>query len=121
MSADDETRAAVDRFNEAFNRHDVDAVMAAMTDDCVFENTSPPLGRRYEGQAEVRAAWDEFFAASPTAHFDGEDMFVAGDRCVVQWRYSWTNDDGSQAVLRGVDLMRVRDGLVAEKLSYVKG
>ena len=60
--------------------------MAAMTDDCVFENTSPPNGQRYEGQAQVRAAWEEFFAASPTAHFDGEDVIVAGDRCVVQWR-----------------------------------
>ena len=62
---DSATAEAVDRFNEAFNRHDVDAVMAAMTDDCVFENTSPPNGQRYEGQAQVRAAWEEFFAASP--------------------------------------------------------
>ena len=86
------TADAVDRFNEAFNRHDVDAVMAAMTDDCVFENTSPPNGQRYEGQAQVRAAWEDFFAASPDAHFDGEDVIVAGDRCIVQWVYSWTND-----------------------------
>ena len=50
----DATVAAVDRFNDAFNRHDVDAVMAAMTDDCVFESTSPPSGQRYEGQDQVR-------------------------------------------------------------------
>ena len=49
------TLAAVDRFNDAFNRHDVDAVMAAMTDDCVFESTSPPLGERHEGADAVRA------------------------------------------------------------------
>src|SRR6476659_948152 len=67
-----ETLAALQRFNDAFNRHDVDAVMAAMTEDCVFENTSPPSGQRYEGQDQVRAAWEEFFAASPTAQFDGE-------------------------------------------------
>jgi cation diffusion facilitator family transporter len=125
--ADDEespmtgTAEAVERFNEAFNRHDVDAVMAAMTDDCVFENTSPPNGQRYEGQSEVRAAWKEFFAASPDAHFDGEDVIVAGDRCVVQWVYSWTNADGSTSTLRGVDVLRVRDGKVAEKFAYVKG
>ena len=64
-SSSDDTVAAVERFNDAFNRHDVGAVMAAMTDDCVFENTSPPDGQRYEGQAQVRAAWEEFFAASP--------------------------------------------------------
>jgi cation diffusion facilitator family transporter len=117
----DSTVAAVDRFNEAFNRHDVDAVMAAMTDDCVFENTSPPNGRRYEGPDAVRSAWEEFFAASPTAHFEGEDVIATGDRCVVQWRYTWKNDDGTTDAIRGVDVLRVRDGKVAEKFAYVKG
>jgi cation diffusion facilitator family transporter len=115
------TLAAVDRFNDAFNRHDVDAVMAAMTDDCVFESTTPPTGERIEGQAAVRRAWEEFFAASPSAHFDGEDVVCTGDRCVVQWRYTWSNDDGTQSALRGVDVLRVRDGRVAEKFAYVKG
>jgi ketosteroid isomerase-like protein len=116
-----ETRAAVDRFNEAFNRHDVDAVMAAMTDDCVFENTAPPDGGRFEGAAAVRAAWEEFFASSPTARFDAEDVIVSGDRCVVQWRYTWTGADGGAGSIRGVDVLRVRDGQVAEKFAYVKG
>ena len=116
-----DTNGAVDRFNEAFNRHDVDAVMAAMTDDCVFENTSPPNGERFEGQDRVRAAWEAFFAASPTARFDAEDVITTGDRCVVQWRYTWTNDDGTTDSIRGVDVIRVRDGKVAEKFAYVKG
>jgi cation diffusion facilitator family transporter len=115
------TLAAVDRFNEAFNRHDVDAVMAAMTDDCVFESTAPPNGERFEGPAAVRRAWEELFAASPSAHFDGEDVIATGDRCVVQWRYTWANDDSSKSQLRGVDVIRVRDGKVAEKFAYVKG
>jgi ketosteroid isomerase-like protein len=121
MSGDAEaaTIAAVDRFNEAFNRHDVDAVMAAMTDDCVFESTSPPAGERHEGQAAVRAAWEAFFAASPTAHFDGEEVIVTGDRCIVRWIYTWT--DGTGGRVHGVDVIRVRDGKVAEKLAYVKG
>lgn len=117
----DETLAAVDRFNEAFNAHDVDAVMAAMTDDCVFESTSPPHGDRFEGVAAVRAAWEQFFASSPTAHFDAEEVIVTGDKCVVRWRYSWTDDDGTVSSVRGVDVITVRDGLVAEKLAYVKG
>ncbi len=112
-----DTLATIERFNEAFNRHDVDAVMALMTEDVVFENTSPPPdGERQEGQAAVRAFWERFFAGSPRAHFEAEESFAAGDRCVVRWRYSW--GDG---YIRGVDLFRVRDGKVAEKLSYVKG
>jgi ketosteroid isomerase-like protein len=121
---DDATKAtleAVDRFNDAFNRHDVDAVMAAMTDDCVFESTSPPLGERHEGPRAVRAAWDDFFASTPTAHFDSEDVIATGDRCVVQWRFTWKNDDGSTGTVRGVDVLRIRDGRIAEKFAYVKG
>jgi ketosteroid isomerase-like protein len=113
----EETLAIIDRFNDAFNRHDTDAVMALMTDDVVFENTSPfPDGARYTGQAAVRAFWDEFFAGSPNAHFDAEEVIGLGDRAVVRWRYNW--GDGH---IRGVDIFRVRDGKVAEKLAYVKG
>ena len=116
-----ETLAAVQRFNEAFNRHDVDAVMAAMTTDCVFENTRPtPDGARIEGAAAVRAVWQEFFARSPQARFETEEMFAAGDRCVVRWIYRWVKE-GKEGHVRGVDVFRVRDGKVAEKFSYVKG
>jgi ketosteroid isomerase-like protein len=112
-----ETVAIINRFNEVFNQHDVDQLMTLFTDDCIFENTAPfPDGTRYEGQAAVRAFWTDFFANSPHAHFDAEDSFAAGDRCVVRWRYSW--GDGH---IRGVDVFKVRDGKVAEKLSYVKG
>jgi ketosteroid isomerase-like protein len=112
---------AVRRFNEAFNRHDVDAVMAAMTVDCVFENTNPaPDGKRYHGQAEVRAFWEALFQSSPDALFEAEEIFAAGDRCVVRWVYRKTKN-GQPWHLRGVDLFRVRDGKVAEKLTYVKG
>jgi len=121
MADDTETLAAVERFNGAFNRHDVDAVMRAMTGDCVFESTSPPEGVRFEGAAEVRKAWEDFFAASPTAHFDAEDVIAAGDRCVVRWRYTWRDDDGTEGHIHGVDVITVRDGKVAEKLAYVKG
>ena len=115
------TAEAVERFNEAFNRHDVDAVMAAMTDDCVFESTAPPTGERHVGARAVRAAWDEFFTSTPAAHFDSEDVIATGDRCVVQWRFTWQNDDGTSGTVRGVDVLRVRDGKVAEKCAYVKG
>ena len=111
------TLEVIERFNDAFNRHDVDEVMALMTEDVVFENTSPaPDGERYVGQAAVRAFWERFFAGSPRAHFDAEDIFTAADRAVVRWRYSWGHGH-----IRGVDIFRVSDGKVAEKLSYVKG
>jgi ketosteroid isomerase-like protein len=116
------TMAAVTRLNEALNRHDVAAVMAAMTDDCVFENTYPPPdGERYEGQDAVRAFWENMLRSSPSAHFEAEEMFAVGDRCVVRWRYTYDGPDGRKQHIRGVDVLRARDGKVAEKLAYVKG
>lgn len=119
--ATEETLRTVERFNEAFNRHDVDAVMAAMTDDCVFENTEPPDGKRYEGQEAVRQAWEDFFRSSPQARFEAEDVIAAGDRCTVRWLYHWLDGEGKPGHIRGVDVLRVREGKVAEKLAYVKG
>jgi ketosteroid isomerase-like protein len=111
------TIETIDRFNEAFNRHDVDAIMALMTDDVVFDSTSPaPDGKRFEGQEAVRRVWESLFRASPDSHFEGEEIFATGDRCVVRWRYSF-----GAGHVRGVDIMRVRDGKVSEKFSYVKG
>ena len=116
------TLETIQRFNDAFNRHNVEEVMAAMTEDCVFENTDPPPdGERFEGHASVRAFWERFFISSPHAVFQVEETFACGDRCVVRWRFRWIEADGKDGHVRGVDLFRVRDGKVAEKLSYVKG
>lgn len=117
------TRETVERFNEATGRRDVDGMMALMTDDCVFENTFPrPDGARYTGQRAVRDFWLRLFADSPNAVFEGEELFVAGDRCVVRWLYRWAPDEPEKpGHVRGVDVLRVRDGKIAEKLSYVKG
>ncbi len=115
------TLAAVERFNEAFNRHDVDGVMNAMTNDCIFENTYPPPdGVRIEGAEKVRDFWEKFFASNPDAYFETEDIFAAGDRCTVRWTYCKTKE-GKPWHLKGVDVFRVRDAKVSEKLSYVKG
>lgn len=108
--------AAVQRFNAAFGAKDIDAIMAAMTPDCVFEDTTRPGGTRHGGATAVRAAWEALFSGSPNAVFTAEELFPAGDRVVQRWRYDW--GDGH---VRGVDLFTVREGRVAEKLSYVKG
>ena len=115
------TRIAVDRFNEAFNRHDPDALALLLTDDTVFEDTSPaPDGRRIEGKAAVVAFWREWFARNPEARFETEEIFVSGDRAVVRWVYRKVRN-GQPWHLRGVDIFSVRDGKVAAKLAYVKG
>lgn len=109
-------------FNEAFNRHDVDGMMQLMTDDCVFENTAPaPDGTRVVGKEAVAGFWREFFDASPQAHIDIEEIFGLGERCIMRWKCTWVDETEGSEHVRGVDVFRVRGGLILEKLSYVKG
>ncbi len=115
------TRVVIDRFNAAFNRHDADALAPLLTDDTVFEDTSPPPdGRRIEGKDAVVAHWRAWFAQNPDANFEAEDVIVSGDRAVVLWVYRKIRN-GQPWRLRGVDIFTVRDGKVAAKLAYVKG
>lgn len=109
-------------FNEAFNRHDVNGMMEYMSDDCLFENTHPaPDGTVYKGKQAVMRFWQEFFEQSPQAQIEVEEIFGLGERCVMRWKYSWVDAQGRKGHVRGVDVFRVRDGLICEKLSYVKG
>jgi hypothetical protein len=109
-------------FNDAFNRHDVPAMMAMMSDDCVFENTSPaPDGIRYEGKAAVTQFWQDFFAQSSQAHIKVEELLGLGIRVVMLWHYDWVDLSGTPGHVRGVDVFRIQNGLITEKLSYVKG
>lgn len=110
------------RFNEALNTRDVDGMMRLMTRDCVFENTYPPPdGTRYNGQVLVRQYWERFFQSSRYALIEIELIFDMGARCVMLWKYRWVSADGEDGHIRGVDVYTILDGLISEKLSYVKG
>lgn len=117
-----DTAAALSAFSAAFGSGDVEAIMSLMTPDCVFESTGPaPDGLRREGADDVRSVWVELFGLTRDAAFTEEESFAAGDRGVLRWLFTWTEEDGRQGHVRGVDVLTFRDGLVAEKLSYVKG
>jgi len=109
-------------FNEAFNRHDVAGMMNLMSDDCIFENTDPaPDGTRYSGKESVTKFWQDFFRESPNAHIEIEEIFGMGLHCIMRWRYEWVDTSGQKGHVRGVDVFKLKDGLISEKLSYVKG
>ena len=123
MSKIETALRVVIEFNNAFNRHDVAGMMQRMTEDCVFENTDPaPDGTRYSGKEVVTQFWQDFFRQSPEAHIEIEEIFGMGNnRCVMRWRYEWVDTAGKKGHVRGVDIFQVREGLISEKLSYVKG
>ena len=107
--------SVVGAFGDACNAHDLEAALGLCADDIVFESTTPPDGDRFVGHAELREVWTPLFE-NPATHVDVEATILAGDYVVQQCLYSW--GDGH---VRAVDLYRVRDGKITEKLSYVKG
>lgn len=122
MSKLESAMRVVMEFNNAFNRHDVAGMMQLMSDDCIFENTYPaPDGMVYSGKEAVTRFWQDFFRDSPQAHIEIEDIFGFGERCVMRWKYSWVDASGGSGHVRGVDIFRVVNRAIREKLSYVKG
>ena len=112
----------LDAFGDAWNRHDVDAIMTFMADDCAFETTAGPevCGKRYEGREAVRRAFERVFSIFPDAHFGGPRHFVAGDRGCTEWTFTGTGADGKRVEVLGCDLFAFRDGKIALKSSYFK-
>ena len=88
QSQEQATRTAIDSFNEVFNRHDADGLAPLLTEDTVFEDTSPaPDGRRIEGKAAVVEFWRGWFVRNPDARFEAEEVIVSGNRATVLWVY----------------------------------
>jgi steroid delta-isomerase-like uncharacterized protein len=114
--------ALLDRFADAWNRHDLDALMSMMTDDAVFEASAGPQvdGQRSEGKQAVRAAYAAVFDAFPDAHWANARHFVAGTRGVSEWTFTGTQKDGKRVEVNGCDLFTFRDGKIAVKNSYRK-
>ena len=112
------TRTVVQRFIEAFTRRDPSAIPDLVADDCVMEAMQPaPDGERVEGyDANVRF-WQAMVADS-SGSFEVEDLTVCGEWAINRWRYRF--GDGHQDSVRGVTLIRVRGGKIAEALGYAK-
>jgi ketosteroid isomerase-like protein len=114
-----QTEAILQRFNQVFLSHNPAALPELVADDCVIENTQPaPDGSRHQGKDACIAVWTQI-ATNPAVHFEPESIIARGDRGEIRWRLVWGPDHASS--VRGVNLMRVRDGRIVEAQGYVKG
>ena len=106
----------------AFDRHDLDAIMAYFVDDCVFETPrgDEAWGRRVEGRDAVRAAFADRFAGIPDVRYTDDSHFVAGDRGLSEWLLSGTTMDGQRIEVRGCDIWTFRGDKIAVKNSFWK-
>ena len=109
-------------FADAFNAHDVKAIMSHMTDDCVFEaSTGPDFdGEKFTGQEKVRNAFENVFTTFPDAHWGNSRHFVLEDRGFSEWIFTGTKPDGTKVEVTGCDLFTFKDGKIAIKNSYRK-
>ena len=107
---------------DAFNRHDVDAIMAYFAGDCVFDAVAGTEvhGTRFTGAEAIARAFSGVWAAMPDAHWDHHGHLVHGDRAVSEWTFTGTNEDGTRVEAQGADLFRLRDGRIIHKQAFRK-
>jgi len=116
------TTEMLQAFADAWNRHDVDALMSFMTEECVFDASAGPdvCGSRYAGREAVRGGFSEVWATYPDAHWGNARHFVCGDRGVSEWIFTGTRADGTRVEVNGCDVFTFLDGKIAVKNSYRK-
>lgn len=113
------TRDIVERFHSAFEKHRPEDLDNLIGDGCVLENTAPaPDGARYDGREACLAFW-KGVASSVNLVFKAEEISAIGDRGIIRWQLRWSEREADR--IRGVNIMRVRDGKIVEGLGYVKG
>jgi len=119
---DEVTVDTLKRILEAFNRHDLDAIMAFFADDCVLEmpRGPHPWGRRLVGRVQVREGLASRFAGLPDVHYGQDSHWVCGTKGVSEWLLTGTTPDGERVEVRGCDHFEFRNGEIVRKDSYWK-
>ena len=109
-------------FLDAFNAHDVDAIMSFFADDCVLEMPRGPApgGLRLEGKEQVREGIQSRFDGIPDVHYGDGSHWLCGDRGVSEWTLSGTQRTGERIEVRGCDLWHFVDGKISRKSSFWK-
>ena len=107
---------------DAFNRHDLDAIMGFFADECVFymPRGTGPRGDRFRGKQEVRAGLARRFEGIPNVHYGQDQHWACGDFGVSEWTLTGTAVSGKRLEVRGVDLLEFDDGKITRKDSFWK-
>ncbi len=116
------TTATLAAFSDAWNRHDIDALMSFMSEDCVFQTAAGPdaCGSRHGGTEAVRKAFEAAWQAVPDAQWNNGQHFVQGNFGTSQWTFTGTAADGSRIETDGIDVFTFKDGKIALKNVFRK-
>jgi steroid delta-isomerase-like uncharacterized protein len=122
MSSAEAAMPTLQALLDAFNAHDVDAIMSFFTEDCVFDTPRGPApgGRRLVGKQQVRKGFQARFDGIPDIHYDHARHWMCGDRGVSEWTIRGTQATGEPIEVRGCDLFEFTDGKISRKNSFWK-
>jgi ketosteroid isomerase-like protein len=121
-ASDADVLKMLDQFAAAWNRHDVDGLMACMTDDCVFEAAAGAevAGTRHVGRDAVGRAYAAVFETYKDGRWNNPRHFVAGNRAVSEWTFTGTTSAGAKVEVNGCDVFTLRGAKIVVKNSYRK-
>ncbi len=116
------TIADLDAFAQAFNRHDLDTVMSFIADDAVFMSSAGPdvYGRRFEGKAAIRKAFEDHLAVYPDAQWNSPKHTICGSRGLTEWVFTGTRKDGTKIKTNGCDVFTFKSGKILVKDAFRK-
>ena len=116
------TVQTLEAFSDAWNAHDLKALMSFMTNDCIFETVSGThvYGNRFEGPEAVGKAFEAAWINFPDAQWLNGTHFVAGERGVSEWLFVGTGLDGKRVEANGVDLFTFRGDKIFIKNAFRK-
>jgi steroid delta-isomerase-like uncharacterized protein len=122
MSSKEAATPTLQALLDAFNAHDVDAIMSFFTDDCVFDTPRGPApgGHRLVGKEQVRKGFQARFDGIPDIHYGDARHLTCGDRGVSEWTIRGTQATGEPIEVRGCDLFELTDGKISRKDSFWK-
>ena len=116
-------KKTITEWNQAWNRHDLEAVMDLFHEDILFENWT---GAKVLGKEALRNAWRPWFENHGDFRFTEEDTFIdeSEQKVLYRWRLEWPSfEKGFEGLLeqrRGVDIIHFKDGKIIKKLTYSK-
>lgn len=112
----------LEAIGDAFNRHDVEGIMAFFADDGEFDKPAGPdiWGERCSGKQKIAAEFAALFEAIPDIHWEPTANWISGNMGCSQWRRTGTTREGKRLDWLGCDLFTFRGGKVIRKDSYFK-
>jgi ketosteroid isomerase-like protein len=125
MAMNDQSGASVETLQaitDAFNAHDLDAIMEFFAEDCSLDmpRGPEPWGQCFTGKAEVREGLATRFKGLPDVTYGDARHWVSGHLGVSEWLLTGTTADGGSVRVRGCDHWEFRDGKIVRKDSYWK-